>query len=160
LNTTTYFDSSDATTWRFRKQDQVITVSFSRDYGITWSSYAQFTTYDPIHYICFWQNKPVVDLLLPAVQIEYNGSDYISMVGDANNATGYYHPRFLCSDNYWEHDWQIKLNGVSTTKNRSNFQGEGLPLAGECRLSEFGVLTFNAADAGKAITGKAITLRN
>ena len=155
-----WFDSTNATTWRFRKQDQVITISFSNDYGITWRMINQITTYDPIHYICFWQNKPVVDLLLPAVQIEYNGSDYISMVGDANNATGYYHPRFLCSDNYWEHDWQIKLNGVKTTKNRSNFQGEGLPLAGECRLSEFGVLTLNAADAGKAITGKVVTLRN
>jgi hypothetical protein len=150
---------------RFRKVGTVIFIDASASNGIFWTQIYSYNDFAGIHYIAFWQEKPSSDNILkplytPSVEIVANGSDYITRVGSEAQASGLFHPKFLAVDSYWESDFIIKLNGVLTTKNRSNYQAEALPLEGECYMHQHGTIRFHAADVGKVITGKVMALHD
>lgn len=150
---------------RIRKVGVNVFVDVSTSNGIYWSQIHTSTDYAGIHYIAMWQEKPSSDnvnrpLVSPSVEIVTNGSDYVSRVGDPNFSSGAYHPRFLAVDSYWESDFKIALNGVKTTKNRSNYQAEALPLQGEVYMHQHGTLRFHPDDVGKAITGRVMSLHD
>jgi len=148
-----------ATLFRFQKVGEYITIHTSTDNGVTWTWRAEWMDHAPLHYIAMYQIQPITDMIGPAVEITQNGSAYFSKVGDSFLASGIYHPRFLAADGYWEHDYQIQLDGVPSTKNRSNYEAPALPLEGEVYLHQHGTLRFHPADAGKAITGKVVCIR-
>lgn len=151
---------------RFRKVGTNIFIDTSTTNGIFWFN-NQFSYIDHagIHYIAMWQERPSSDkinrpLISPSVEIVQNGSDYISRVGTEAFANGSFHPKFLAVDSYWESDFKIQLNGVPTTKNRSIYQAEALPLQGEVFLHQHGTLRFHPADVGKTITGTVMALHD
>ncbi len=151
---------------RFRKVGTNIFIDTSTTNGIFWSNNQfSYTDHAGIHYIAMWQERPSSDkinrpLISPSVEIVQNGSDYISRVGSVAFANGSFHPKFLAVDSYWGSDFKIQLNGVPTTKNRSNYQAEALPLQGEVYLHQHGTLRFHPADVGKTITGTVIALHD
>ena len=156
---------TDVNAVRFRKVGQTIFVDTSNTNGIFWTQRYSYTDFAGIHYIAMWQEKPSSDnvnrpLFSPSVEIVTNGSDYISRVGSKEFASGSFHPKFLAVDSYWESDFKIELNGVPTTKNRSNYQAEALPLEGEVYLHQHGTLRFHPNDVGKTITGKVMSLHD
>jgi hypothetical protein len=156
---------TDKNAVRFRKVGQTIFVDVSTTNGIFWTQQYSYIDFAGIHYIAMWQERPSSDnvnrpLLSPSVEIVSNGSDYVSRVGSQTHATGSFHPKFLAVDSYWESDFKIQLDGVPTTKNRSNYQAEALPLEGEVYMHQHGTLRFHPNDVGKTITGTVMSLHD
>lgn len=148
---------------RFRKVGQNIFIDTSTTNGIFWTQQFTYADFAGVHYIAMWQERPssnnIIDpLISPSVEIISNGFDYVSKVGSPDFASGSFHPRFLAVDSYWESDFKIQLNGIPTTKNRSNYQAEALPLEGEVYMHQHGTLRFHPADVGKTITGTVMSL--
>lgn len=123
---------------------------------LTWIDHA------PIHYIAIWQNSPAIEddkpNVSPAVEIVKNGKDYVSKIGNQSKANGSYHPKFLAADCYWKESYTMTLDDNAVLNQRSNYENENTPLAGECYVHEHGAIRFHESDLGKTIGGKIICL--
>lgn len=159
-STTSYGIPSTTTTIKVEKIGNTIRLYYSTTFGASWLMFRQYEDLAPVHYICMYQVQPYTNYRTPSVEIMANGSDYFTRVGSPILTTGMHHPKFLAIDCYWEHDLDIKLNGVPVTKTRTNYRDATMPLEGECYAHQHGTIRFHPNDAGKTITGKVIAIRD
>lgn len=157
-----------AFSFRIRKDlasNKIITEYKPLVTSTVWVKLEEVTDLAGIHYIAFWQESQALDdnvdpVIAPIVNVEYNGADYVSKVGSAQDATGAFHRKFLAVDNYYDTDFRIQLDGKLATNHRSNYQNEAAPLAGEVYVHQHGSVRFHPSDVGKTITGKATTIHD
>lgn len=118
--------------------------------------YAAISPMDPLTYTnqlttgTFVMNFPTI--------VSNTATRYTSRLGSSASGTGAFTPKFRCVDASPESDISIKLNGAPVAAIYLDGRDPGV---NEVTIDEYaGIIRFNAADVGKAITGKFTTITN
>lgn len=154
--------STPGTSWEIRRVGNTITCYVGGTLRLTYVQPTTDTLYTMAPRVWYNQQTSVLNsqtsLTFPPMTITASDSGYYTQVGQMANGTGIYDPKFTGIDvtSLALPALELYLNGTPVTTKYANTVNTR-PAAGEAViLSMHGDIMFNAADAGKTVTGKYV----